>query len=534
MSSLVGQQVGKYKLTRLLGRGGMAEVYEAFQSGLERHIAIKILQGHQAVTPEMIDRFKREARSIAQLRHPNIVQVFDFDVENDLYYMVMEMIPGDVLGLYLRRHGALPVREVLHIGIQLADALDYAHIKGVIHRDIKPTNILFTDDRRKQIVLTDFGIALLTDATRLTMSTMMFGTPAYLSPEVGRGEQADARSDLYSLGIVLYEMLTGHIPFAADTTYGMIMQHNHQPLPPPRQFKADVPDVLERILYKTLAKNPKDRYQVARELRNALQIVLDKLETSAGDEDTIRPAASPIVPVITPSTDSRTRPMPPLDSAALAFLDDSVAQRGLMLVAERALLAETPPPKRSRRRWLAALMMMVFGGAAFIGLSASNMWSVDAVLETPSATATLTATATFTQTSTTTPTNTPTPTFTATNTLTATPSPTHTLEAGATRVRPVGSNPVKPTKDPSTATPTPGGTSGTPARQTPQVIQPTSVQPTVVQPTNPPPTAVPPTAVPPTDPPPPAPTEAPIIPPIVPTLIPPIVNTLLPGILPGL
>lgn len=548
MSSLVGQQVGKYKLTRLLGRGGMAEVYEAFQYGLERQVAVKILQGHHALTQDMIDRFKREARSIAQLRHPNIVHVFDFDVENDLYYMVMEMIPGEVLGLYLRRQGAMPVQEVLRIGIQLADALDYAHSKGIIHRDVKPTNILFTDERRQQIVLTDFGIALLTDATRLTMGTMLFGTPAYLSPEAGRGERVDERSDIYSLGVVLYEMLTGKIPFDADTTYGMIMQHIHQPLPSPRQLNGDVPAVVERILYKTLAKDPKDRYQLARDLRNALQTVLDKGELTGASADNVQLAVRSASAL--QLADSGTRQMPPLDPQALALLDNSLAEPGVKAASS----------KRFRWAWILALLLALFSGAALMSFFNSGVLQAAIASPTPSATVTFTPTVTLTSTSTPTDTatvtNTPSPTATLTQTLTptltqtltptltSTPTSTVTLTptnslGGGTRVHQNELQPVKPTTAATTPPPastntgegnTPDQQSPTNAPSNPTAIPATSVPPTSVPPTSAPqPTAIPPTSVPPTSVPPPAPTSAPIIPPIIPTSI-PIINTLLPGL----
>lgn len=224
MTNLMGQKLGKYELTARLGRGGMAEVYKAYQPGLDRFVAIKVIGGSFADMPEFLTRFKREARSIAQLRHAHIVQVFDFDAEEDLYYMVMEYIPGGTLHQRIQRRGALPVPDVLRIAIALSDALDYAHQRGMIHRDIKPANVMFTDDGYAHPVLTDFGIARILGETALTTSGFI-GTPGYISPEVGRGERVDERTDIYSMGVMLYEMVTGRMPFYGDTPYAVIMKH---------------------------------------------------------------------------------------------------------------------------------------------------------------------------------------------------------------------------------------------------------------------------------------------------------------------
>jgi serine/threonine protein kinase/tetratricopeptide (TPR) repeat protein len=266
---LAGTTLGKYQVMERLGRGGMADVYRAYQPGLDRYVAIKVMHGHLTEDPSFITRFKREAHSVASLRHPNIVQVIDFDVQDDEYYMVMEYIQGQTLKALLQRQGALPVAQALDIAIRLADALAYAHSQGMIHRDIKPANILFSKDNTP--ILADFGIARLMDLSGLTAGSAVVGTPAYISPEAGRGEKVDERADIYGLGIVLYEMLTGKVPYDADTPYAVILKHINDPLPLPRQFVESLPESVERIVLKALAKNKEDRFQTAAEFKTALE-----------------------------------------------------------------------------------------------------------------------------------------------------------------------------------------------------------------------------------------------------------------------
>src|SRR5258708_29830483 len=272
---LTGTTLGKHHIKERLGRGGMADVFRSEQTGMDRIVAIKIMHGHLATDESFITRFKREAHTVGNLRHPNIVQVIDFDIQDDEYYMVMEFIQGDTLKTLLQSRGALPVTEALDITIKLADALAYAHAEGMIHRDIKPANILFSKNNTP--ILTDFGIARIMDASGLTMSGAFVGTPSYVSPEAGRGEQVDERADIYSLGIVLYEMLTGTVPYDADTPYAVIMKHINDPLPMPRQFGASLPAFVEKVVLKALAKNREDRYQVPAEFRSAIDKALKQL-----------------------------------------------------------------------------------------------------------------------------------------------------------------------------------------------------------------------------------------------------------------
>lgn len=288
MSDLTGRTLGKYELTERLGRGGMADVYKAIQRGMERFVAVKVMHGHLAESEDFVVRFKREAQSVGNLRHPHIVQVIDFDVEGDVYYMVMEYIKGGTLKTYIQQKGALSVDESLRITSYLSDALEYAHQNGMIHRDIKPANVMFTDNSFSHPVLTDFGIARILGQSGITMSGAFIGTPAYMSPESGRGTKVDERSDIYSMGVMLYEMVTGNVPFDADTPFAIVMKHINDPLPSPRQFNVHLPQALELVVLKSLAKDPNERYENAK----ALRIAANQAREDAQNE--------------TPTADSRT------------------------------------------------------------------------------------------------------------------------------------------------------------------------------------------------------------------------------------
>jgi serine/threonine protein kinase len=269
---LEGKNLGKYRILEPLGRGGMAQVYKAYHPALDRYVAIKILRSDLIEEAEFLARFSREARAVAALRHPHIVQIYDFDVEDDLYYMVMELLEGDTLKAYLNtmrvRGERLPQGEVVRIFSDVLDGLSYAHGVGIIHRDLKPANIMLTGNG--QAVLTDFGIAQIVGGTQYTVSGALMGTLNYMAPEQGLSGHCDVRSDIYSLGIVYYEALTGRVPFDADTPLAILMKQINDPLPIPRQFDPSIPEPLERVALKALAKQPDDRFQSASEMDEAL------------------------------------------------------------------------------------------------------------------------------------------------------------------------------------------------------------------------------------------------------------------------
>jgi serine/threonine protein kinase len=281
-ASLEGQTLGKYRILEPLGRGGMAQVYRAYHPQLNRYVAVKVLRSDLVEEAEFLGRFRREAQSVASLRHPNIVQVYDFDVEFDYYYMVMELLEGDTLKVRLNEYRArgerMPLGEILRVTLDILEGLAYAHSEGIVHRDIKPANILLT--RRGQAVVTDFGIAQIVGGTQYTVSGALMGTLAYMAPEQGLQGRTSVQSDIYSLGIVLYEMLTGRPPFDADTPLAILMKHVNDPLPLPRSLDASVPEAVELIILKALAKNPDDRYQSAAEMIQALREAANQIEAT--------------------------------------------------------------------------------------------------------------------------------------------------------------------------------------------------------------------------------------------------------------
>jgi len=266
-AALVGQTLGQYRLVERIGRGGMATVYKAYQPSLDRYVAVKVLPTYLAQDPDFATRFRREARAIAQLNHPHILPVHDFGQEGELSYIVMRYVEGGTLKKILGQPLALD--RVVDLIAQVGDALDYAHQQGIIHRDVKPANVLL--DRGKWALLSDFGLAKMAAASVQITRTGVLGTPAYMSPEQAQGKPVDAQSDIYSLGIMLFEMLTGQVPFDADTPLAVLIKHLTAALPLPRQVNPDIPEPVERVILKAVAKDPEDRYQRMSEMVEALR-----------------------------------------------------------------------------------------------------------------------------------------------------------------------------------------------------------------------------------------------------------------------
>lgn len=293
--SLEGQTLGKYRILEPLGRGGMAQVYKAYHPQLDRYVAVKVLRSDLVEEAEFLARFRREARAVAALRHANVVQVYDFDTQDDLYYMVMELLEGDTLKAHLNAFRArgehLPLGELVRILCDVLAGLAYAHGEGIIHRDLKPANIMLT--KRGQAVLTDFGIAQIVGGTQYTISGALMGTLNYMAPEQGLDGKCDTRSDIYSLGIVYYEMLTGKVPFDADTPLAILMKHLNDPLPLPHKFDPSIPEPFERVALKALAKNPDDRYQSAAEMLQALLTAAQETGTEVPGTVNLPQMASP-------------------------------------------------------------------------------------------------------------------------------------------------------------------------------------------------------------------------------------------------
>jgi serine/threonine-protein kinase len=271
MADLTGQRLGAYDLTRKLGQGGMGAVYVGVHRTLQTPRAIKVLLPHE-VDEGVVERFVREGQISASLRHPNIVEIYDVGEEDESHFLVMELIEGDSLLHLLRRTGALPLERAVHLLRQTADALDYAHARGVVHRDVKPSNIIVGLD--DAVTLIDFGIARALDESRLTRVGVVVGTFEYMAPEVVTEGGGSPGADRYALGIVAYQMLTGRVPFTGESAHSIMYRQVHDPPPPPTEYRPDLPAAAETALLRQLAKGPDDRFPSAQAFVDALNAPL--------------------------------------------------------------------------------------------------------------------------------------------------------------------------------------------------------------------------------------------------------------------
>ncbi len=394
--NLIGKTLGTCTLEKLIGQGGMGSVYLARQARPLRYVAVKVLQPRLGMSTEVyqafLARFQREADLIARLEHVNIMPIYEYGEQDGITYLVMPYFPGGNLRDVLAEHGALSLQESMSYIDQAASALDYAHAHGVIHRDIKPSNFMLHTDGR--LVLADFGIARIMDdgnttiGATLTGTGMLLGTPEYMAPEMARGEPIDARADIYELGIVLFQMLSGHVPFKGNTPLAVVVKHLQEPLPPLHQINPAIPSTVDSVVQKATAKRREDRYRSAGELAQALRRAITSpdypLDTVAQNAPTLRSSQPIVLPPPPPaqgtppsggvgqpgnfastSTSDRQRGESPLSVPVTpgAYTSPVTPYPGPMRTE--------PPPSRPRLWPLVAvvlLLILLTLGGVFIGL----------------------------------------------------------------------------------------------------------------------------------------------------------------------
>lgn len=307
---------GRYKVEEMLGQGGMSAVYRASDPNLKRPVAVKLIHNHLSSDPEFVRRFELEAAAVAQLRHPNIVQVYDYNQDGADCYMVLEYIPGGSLQAQLSRLNnaglRLPLERVVKLGLQICAALDYAHQRGMIHRDVKPANVLLNGD--DQAILTDFGVVKMLAGEQHTASGALVGTASYMAPEQIRGLPFDHRVDLYSLGVMLYEPVTGRCPFESESTMSLMLMHLNEPVPDVRQFNPQVPPALQAVIETALAKDPAGRFASAAEMSAALTRAWTEIEAVVGLDTPEKPIIASQVQAAIPTAvlpgTALTNPLP--------------------------------------------------------------------------------------------------------------------------------------------------------------------------------------------------------------------------------
>ena len=362
---LSGKSFGQYDILDQLGQGGMATVYRARQRSIGRTVAIKVMPPYFVHEPTFMQRFEREVRVIAELQHPRVLPVYDYGQIEGLPYIVMAYMPGGTLSDRIKQ-GPLPLEEIVRLVWQIAEGLDHAHRKGVIHRDFKPSNVLL--DEHGNAYLADFGIAKISEATVQLTGSGIVGTPAYMAPEMATGDVVTPAVDIYALGITLFQMLTGKLPFRGETPLSVMMAHASEPVPNVRDLRPDLPEGVAHVVMRALAKNPADRYPTAGELASDLE------KAARGQAVAKPPTARPITPTLTPmeaaSTPSPAPPPAPVWQPA----------------PERPLAPSVPPaplPGREKGggcRWglatgigAAVVLLLIICGGAFILLGGMAM-----------------------------------------------------------------------------------------------------------------------------------------------------------------
>jgi serine/threonine-protein kinase len=424
---LTGQTLGSYQIIEELGRGGMAVVYRAYQQSLNRFVAIKVLPPQLAFEREFVDRFLREARAAAGLRHPNVVVIHDVGEQGGIYYIVMEYLKGQTLRDLVEREGSLPPARAARILEQMASSLDYAHGEGFVHRDVKPANIFIGEGDR--VTLTDFGIAkAASEAQQLTRTGTLVGTPEYMSPEQAEGRTVDHRTDLYAMGVVLYQMLTGRVPFKGTTAHATLHALIYEPPPPPRQLNPDLSQPVETVLLKSVAKEPDQRFQRGAEMVAALRAAIAGRPLPAG---VVAATAAATKPVREPA--QKRSPLVWILGGLAAIL---VAVLGLLLLMAGGGGDGAPTPKPTQE----IVVVTSTPSSTEIAPTATGTATPEP-LPPPTEAPTLTRPVLVTRTPVPVPTSTPEPVSTATSVPTSTSTATSTAQAT-----------TRPTKPPPTRT----------------------------------------------------------------------------------
>jgi len=478
MANLVGQTVGQCRIVEEVGQGRFAIVYKAWQESLGRYVALKVLRPRFAHDEDFVRRFRREARAAARLNHANIVTIHGVGQQDGIHYIVMELLEGQDLARVIQQEGSLPPRRVIDIACQVAEALEYAHARKLIHRDVKPSNIVVSLEGRA--TLTDFGIVKVASEPHLTQTGFFVGTPAYVSPEQARGKTVDHRSDIYSLGVVCYEMLAGRLPFEGDNTLAVLHAHAYETPPPMRSRRQGLPVGLRKAVEMAMAKDPRRRFQSAGEIITALRAV------GVTPRPFVRRTPLPVVERPTEMAQPVVKPLPRPGRGLLwpivgAFVAVLLLGGGLYAIANRPGPAPSWTPSSTLTHTPESPTDTVTPEGAVIPEPSNTPTSLpgETALPSPSATASPTVT-TPVSTETATPTKTRTPTALPTGT----PTPRRLTETPTPTTAPLTETPT-PTPVPPTETPTP-----TPVPSTDTPVPPTN---TPVPPTN---TPVPPTDTP--------------------------------------